>query len=577
MTRWVAVSAMFIVSLSPAQDLFDITGNWVGTLARNVLPGSSAGSSGRGKRVVVNLSKGHHGELNGMIFDGMMASAAFPFVSVSMIGSSVTFTIKPPTGGAMSFVGTLSDDGNWIDGQFQGVPLKLERTNRIHKKVDEPTPPAPEPSPAVTPTVATADHSAILSRALEKLAGTTRRLLKYTCLETIERTYYIEPSKKLSPDIMTQAPANSCDGKGFVPNGHLSLEAEDRLRLEVAVAGGTEIHSWAAANRFDSRSVFEMVSTGPISSGAFGTLLVDIFENPGTRYTFTDRKQEGSRDIFEYSFAVAPAVSHYSVRAGNEWKVTGYRGSFEVYAATAELAHLIIETDQLPPESQMCRDKTEIDYHYVLIGDSQFLIPRRSEFDTLSPNANQTHSVTTFSACHEFTAESSLVLGDESAASAATAIPKTAAPLPAGISLTLALLAPIDTRTAAAGDAVSAKVTKAIRAPGSKEILIAAGAIAHGRLLQMRHQYSSSQYLFSIRYDTLEQKGTVSPLSIELERELKIEKAKTKNGFTNRGAEFSLPPPAATGESGSWFAVPAGIGGYVMPAGYESKWITLPK
>ncbi len=572
MTRW-GLIVIFTAGIIPAQEAPDITGTWMGLLPRHVLPGDGISTTGRETRVVVNLSKSRHGELGGVIYSGQQAAASFAFTSVSLIGARLSFTIKPPAGVAMSFVGAVSDDGNSIDGQFQGAPLKLERANHAHnaksppQKADELAAPAPEATQ-------TGDSSAILSRALEKLSGTTRRLLKYTCLETIERTYYSEPAKTMGSDAMTEAPPASSCGRDFVHNPHLALEAKDRLRLEVAVADGSEIHSWAAANRFDSRTVFQMVSTGPLSSGAFGTSLVDIFENKGTQYKFIARKKEGSGEVFEYSFEVPPAASHYSVKAGNEWKVTGYHGSFEVYAATAELAHLIIETAQLLPESLMCRARTNTDYHYALIGDGQFLIPRRSEFVTLSPNGNETSSVTTFSACHEFSAESSLVLDDEASTSAAKVAPKTAAPLPPGIFLTLALAAAIDTRTAAAGDAVSARVTKTVRAPGSNEILIAAGAIAHGRLLQMRHQYSSSQYQFSIRYDTLEQKGAVSPLSIELDREWKMEKSRTKSGLAKRG-EISLPPPGTTGQAGGWFAVPAGLGGYVMPAGFESKWTTL--
>jgi hypothetical protein len=575
MTRWalIAICAIF----SPAQELQDITGNWVGTLARSILPGSSAGSTGRSKQVVVNLSKDRHGQLRGLMYDGTLNATTFPFVSVSLVGPRLTFTIMPPFGSrAMSFVGTLSNDGNWIDGQFQGEPLKLERAVHTHNSISpEVNTPSPEATSSTSPS-APADSDAMLKRALEKLAGTTRRLLKYTCLETIERTYYTEPRKKPAADPMTEAPANACDGKHFNMN-HMTVDAEDRLRLEVAVADGSEIHSWAAANRFDSRSVFQMVSTGPISTGAFGTWLVDVFEGAGTQYEFAGRKIEGSHDVFEYSFEKPKTASQYSVRKGNGWDITGYHGSFEIYAASAELARLIIETDQLSPETQMCRARTAIDYHYVQIGNGQFLVPSKSAFDTLSPNANETRSVTTFSACHEYAAESSLVLDDETSTAAAKVAAKTAAPLPPGLSLTLALLAPIDTRSAAAGDAVSAKVTKAVRAPGSDEILVAAGAVVHGRIVQMRHQYSTAQYLISIRYDTLEQKGAVSPLSIELDRELKLEKARTKNGFANRGVEFSLPPPAASGESGSWFAIPAGMGGYVMPASSESKWITLAK
>jgi hypothetical protein len=95
------------------------------------------------------------------------------------------------------------------------------------------------------------DSSALLDRARQKIASTTRRLLKCTCLETVERSYYA-PSEKVNAKVMTEAPADSCDAKEFGGNGPLSLEVKDRLRLGVTVLGDKEIHSWAAASRFDS-------------------------------------------------------------------------------------------------------------------------------------------------------------------------------------------------------------------------------------------------------------------------------------------------------------------------------------
>jgi hypothetical protein len=223
----------------------------------------------------------------------------------------------------------------------------------------------------------------------------------------------------------------------------------------------------------------------------------------------------------------------------------------------------------------MCLARTSIDYHTVLIGDGPFLIPRQIRLQTLSPAANETDSVTTFSACHEYSAESTLRFdgGDDVAAKRE---PATSITLPAGVSLTLALLHPIDTGGAAAGDPVSAKVVKAVRTKDSKTIPIPTGAIAHGRILQMRHQYSASQFQISIRFDTLEINGVVSPLSVRLDRELKMETARTQNGLRNRATEFSLPPPASS-EKGSLFVFPDRGGPYVMPTGSESKWTTLAK
>ncbi len=395
-----------------------------------------------------------------------------------------------------------------------------------------------------------AASAALLDRAREKIVRTTRRLPKFTCRETIERAYYVVPPHKINPRIMT-APTNSCEAKEFGASGPLSLDAKDRLRLDVVVGENNEIFSWAAANRFDSRSVFQMVSNGPISMGSFGTYLVDIFENPGTSFKFTGKKHEGLAEVFEYAFEVPAPASHYDVRGDTEWKVTGYHGSFEIYSATAELARLVEETAELPPDTRMCRARTSIDYHYMLIGDDEFLIPRQSQLETLSGNANETSSITTFSGCHEYTAESSLRFNaPESAASVKTPSQPPAA-LPPGLSVTLALLGAIDPQSAAAGDAILAKVSQPVRAPHSQQILVPAGAIAHGRILQMRHQYSSSQFLISIRFETLEANGVVMPLSLRWDHQLQFQKTPPKTVFATAARNFRCRRPPLKPEASS--------------------------
>ena len=120
---------------------------------------------------------------------------------------------------------------------------------------------------------------------------------------------------------------------------------------------------------------------------------------------------------------------------------------------------------------------------------------------------------------------------------------------------------------------MSAKVSTAVRAPHSNQILVPAGAIAHGRILQMQHQYRSNRFLISIRFDTLEANGVVTPLSLQWDRELKAEKAITQVPLRSRGTEFSLPPPQ-TGETGGVFSLSATKAAY-LPAGLKSKWITV--
>ncbi len=570
MTRWalVAIGGILTAHLASAQD---VTGTWTGFGA------NPAGAASH--RWAVNVSKDRAGELKGTVADQGPAHLLTALVSISLEGSKLTFTFVSRNG-PMSFVGTLSNDGNSVEGWLFDEPLTLKRQGHPELKTPSERKDASPPSPAAISVSATppdAESSAILSRALAKLAGTSRRLLRYSCTETIERAYYSEPAgRKMGTHPLSEAPVASCDKRAFSQDGHLRLDMEDRLRLAVAVADNTQIQSWAAASRFDSRSVEQIVPGGPMTTGPSGEALVDIFENPGTRFSFIGRKNEGSRPVFEYTFDVPLAFSGSAVRAGTEWRKTAYHGSFEIDPLSAELVRLTSESDPLPPETKMCRFRTGADYHYLEIGTGRFLLPSQSTLETVSPAGLETRSVTTFSACHEYAAESSVSFGDTAASIDGGVASKPAAPLPPGLSLVVALTKPIDLRTAAAGDAVAGRVTKAVRAPGSNAVMVDAGAVLHGRIAQMQHQYATSRFAFAIVYETLEQRGAVSPVAVELDRELKAERAGSRNTFARRGSEFSLPAPSA-GDIGGSFAVSAATGGYVVAAGSESKWITVAK
>jgi hypothetical protein len=414
--------------------------------------------------------------------------------------------------------------------------------------------------------------SDVLEQARDKILKSIRHLPNYTCLETIDRIYYAGPATKLSRHVMTEAPspASVCSASG---GAKPFRDASDRLRIEVAVAGKYEIHSWPGASRFDTRSIEQIVPFGPMSTGSFGGYLSGIFFNPSPEIKFIGKKNDGARDVFEYSFRVPLAASHYSVKGESGWKDTGYSGSFEINEATAELAKLVIETDQLPPDTGMCHTKTTLDYHFILIGHDEFLIPRRSQLETFGIDGGATDSVTAFSACHEYTAESSIRFDDPvGSGNSVTTAPKVVAALPSGISMTLALIGGIDAQSAA-GDPVYARVTKTIRAPDSKSVLVSAGAIAHGRILQMRYEYKTSEYVIGIRFDTLDINGAVLPLSLKPGRELKPDSRESR-GFVRRGAEFSLPSTVSV-ETGALIRVPAPLRGPVIPAGWEWAWVTV--
>jgi hypothetical protein len=415
------------------------------------------------------------------------------------------------------------------------------------------------------------DASALLERAREKVLSSIRRMPKYTCLETIDRQYYVPSPEKHILRGMSEPPSSACMGNRAGP---LSLAAKDRLRVEVAESSEGEIHSWPGASHFDTRSIDQVIPFGPISTGSFGADLLDILANSGAQLKFIARKVDGRQVVFAYSFRVPRKTSHSVVKTQSGWKTTGNSGSFEIDAATAELARLVIETDPLPPDTGMCQAKTTIDYHFIEIGDGEFLIPRRSEFETFNTDDSRTDSVTEFSTCREYMVQSGVRFDDEDASAGSVNIaPQHVTPLPPGVSLTLAFVRAIDLGTAAAGDAVSATVVSSIRVQGSNDIPVPPGAIARGRIVGMRYEFSTAQFVISIRFETLETNGALSPLSLRLDRGLKADR-RTAHGFVTRGTEFSLPAPASV-EPGNILVFPVTSGAYVIPAGFQSKWTTV--
>ena len=421
-----------------------------------------------------------------------------------------------------------------------------------------------------------ADPEPVLARAREKILNVTHRLPRYTCLETIHRDYFEAPKPRPHKHELTANPATSCALVLDHPLNNLLPEGWDRVRLDVAVAGNHEIESWPGASRFDSRRLDQIVTTGPTSTGAFGTYLIEVFENAGAKIKFTSRHG----GLLEYSFLIPRESSHYGVGAGTGFFITGTSGSFSIDPKTADLTQLIIATDVLPPQAQMCQAKTTIAYEHLRIGESDFLLPQSSTLETLHSDFSRTASVTTFSACHEYTAESTLLLDDQDAAAGSEAANSPAAPLPAGLPLSLALAAPIDSDTAAAGDLVFASVLKAVNAPHQKNVLIPKGSRVRGRISEMKYFADPTPHFqFGLSFDHLQIGGVWTPVTMEVDRGTRREMppsalntVRRSSGLRTRGMVIQLPLPGS--DDGGLFVFAAKSPRYLVPAGYESKWVT---
>jgi hypothetical protein len=400
-----------------------------------------------------------------------------------------------------------------------------------------------------------AEAQRVLELARTKVLHTTRNLPRYTCQEAIEREY-------LSPSKMDPRQKETCDGP---PRGDLVRTAIDRVRLEVAVAEGQEIHAWPGASQFDTRELHELITTGPVSTGSFGTILIGLFDNPGARITFDGEKTIEGRRVFRYRYSVPQAASHYQVKlTGGTWWNTAYAGDFEISADAADLARLTENAGGLPLDSGMCRAEAGIDYHYEKVGDGGFLIPQQARMRTIRPDGTATMSVTTFSACHEYLAESTIRFDDSDAPSEehVKAADQARAAFAGGLNIVLKLASAIDTDTASAGDAVAATLARPVVNPKSKQAPAPAGVRVRGRIVTARHYFSDPPgFDLALEFDRYELNGVTAPFAaILLLGQTRI-----------AGSTVDLRPL----DWGGVMRFYTKSGRIVVPAGTELKWMTL--
>lgn len=410
------------------------------------------------------------------------------------------------------------------------------------------------------------DPAAVLEQARTRLQEMAQNLEKYVCVETINRNYYQRETPRKAP--VEAEPAPACAPPPA--DDPYRLASTDRVRLEVTVSEGSELHSWPGATRFDERNVDELIRNGPVSTGSFGGYLTSVFGQTGVSYRYKGEQSVNGKTLFEYAYQVPLAASHFEVKTDTAWRPTAYEGEFRLDAQSYQLQSLTVRTVAPPAGAAFCQAAATLDYQRVHIGDSDLLLPRQSQLQIELKGGSETRNVTTFANCREYQAESEIVFDE--LATAGSSVRQSAGrgrvSLPLGLPAILALEDPIDTATAAAGDPVVAKVVKPVRRPGSTADLIPAGALVRGRIRRVEHHLLPTPYFrVVLAFNRVEVQGVASPFIVRSEPDPQLAKK------LNASLELR--------DTGIWywgvgtFLFPSSKSDIVIPAGFESKWFTL--
>ncbi len=418
------------------------------------------------------------------------------------------------------------------------------------------------------------DPAEVLRQARPKLATVIKRLPRYTCVQTVERTYF-----RLGPGRQSPTCAESAEWRRLKRR---QVEMTDRLRLEVAISEGSEMYGWVGAGHFESKSLLQMVE-GPIGTGAFGSFLVDIFGVAGPHLEFSSAEDLDGQSMLAYRFEVPENLSTYKFEAAGQTWITGYSGRF-LLDRSGDLWRLLVRTTTPREDLHACEADSSVDLHQVKIGTSEYLLPGESRFVVIG-TGTESDNISTYSGCREYHGETVLSFGDAPAEQQPTARGTSRGEeetkLPAGLQVVLALQSDIDWKTAAAGDPINATVRKDVVQRDPKRVVVPAGAIARGRLVRVAHQMRPPPtFYLAINFESLESNGRTIPFSASLDPKegpfrnfvVTVDQLATERRTGARPAP-TLPPDAEISR-GQTLVFPSPGKNYVLPRGFQTHWIT---
>jgi hypothetical protein len=305
-----------------------------------------------------------------------------------------------------------------------------------------------------------------LARFKERIAQDLARVPDYTCLETITRSERRSKSRTFDP--------------------------VDTLRVEVSSVDGKEMYSWPGARQFEDKELTAFVSTGANATGLFFSAVpYNLFAISLGVLEYRAAENLEGRTTVRYDYRIQQSNGGLTLRIGSAEATVALKGSFWFDPASGDLVRLDSYGDEMPASLDLSEAQVSVRYARERIANSGALLPRQAEMQLTHFNGSASRNVFEFSKCRAYQTESAISF--EPPAPAAASKPAVReVDLPAGLLVPLVLETAIDSKTAALGDAVRARVRADVRR--DDKVVLPAGAVISGRIRRLERQSAGTPY-----------------------------------------------------------------------------------
>jgi hypothetical protein len=320
------------------------------------------------------------------------------------------------------------------------------------------------------------------------------RLSRILCAATLASVVFAQaPDEKLIPALRARVermirkiPNYTCiettTRRDTGAIGCPECEIEDRIRLEVAVVDRREMFALPGSSAFGQTKISAFVSEGTVASGDYTSFIYAAFSDD-TTLSFVSAEKINGRRVLQCAFECAPRHVT-SMRSGVAETLATLKGHLWFDPVKLELVRLDVDP-VIPKGFRIQEAHSSTTYHYVHVGESDFLLPARTEWRVFTKDRGWSRNTTEYSGCRQYAASSSISFGEEENAPAADAPRRGRAltALPEGLAIQGYMEDKIDFRTSAVGDVVTATVLSPVKKDGA--VVVPKGAKIQGRIVQL--------------------------------------------------------------------------------------------
>jgi hypothetical protein len=194
-----------------------------------------------------------------------------------------------------------------------------------------------------------------------------------------------------------------------------SWRALDTVSADVVSENGAESYKNIQINGKASKQDIE--KTGTWSTGEYSSVLLDLFST-ATHADFHGKRATriANREAYRYDYSVDQEDSHWEVSAPSGTYKPEYSGSIWIDKENFRTLRVEMAARNLPKTFSLDTVESAVDYDFVPIGDSKFLLPVHSEIlDCQRGTSYCTRNVIDFRNYKKFTADTSITFDSDSA------------------------------------------------------------------------------------------------------------------------------------------------------------------